>query len=155
MTWVILGHNFVFGASLLHVSNKSFIDNIWMKKHGLAIEAIMQGQLIKNLVPLDLMVRYSGEFSVDSFLFIGATLVSYLLLKDLDKSNGWFHGKGGVRMFLFYLNRYLRLSIPYALTIGVYVGIIPLILSGGPIASSSLAWVEVIFTHDLRCHLGS
>ena len=80
---------------------------------------------------------------MDSFLFIGATLVSYLLLKDLDKSNGWFHGKGGVRMFLFYLNRYLRLSIPYALAIGVYVGVIPLLLAGGPIASSNLAWVEV------------
>ena len=80
---------------------------------------------------------------MDSFLFIGATLVSYLLLKDLDKSNGWFHGKGGVRMFLFYLNRSLRLSIPFALAIGVYVGVIPLLLAGGPIASSNLAWVEV------------
>ena len=80
---------------------------------------------------------------MDTFLFIGATLVSYLLLKDLDKSNGWFHGKGGVRMFLFYLNRYLRLSIPYALAIGVYVGVIPLLLAGGPIASSNLAFVEV------------
>ena len=76
-------------------------------------------------------------------MFIGATLVSYLLLKDLDKSNGWFHIKGGVRMFLFYLNRYLRLSIPYALAIGVYVGVIPLLLAGGPIASSNLAFVEV------------
>ena len=80
---------------------------------------------------------------MDTFLFIGATLVSYLLLKDLDKSNGWFHVKGGVRMFLFYLNRYLRLSIPYALAIGVYVGVIPLLLAGGPIASSNLAFVEV------------
>ena len=75
-------------------------------------------------------------------MFIGATLVSYLLLKDLDKSNGWFHVKGGVRMFLFYLNRYLRLSIPYALAIGVYVGVIPLLLAEGPIASSNLAFVE-------------
>ena len=32
-----------------------------------------------------------GEFSVDSFFFIGATLLSYLLLKDLDKTNGWFN----------------------------------------------------------------
>ena len=46
-------------------------------------------------------------------------------------------------MFLFYLNRYLRLSIPYALAIGVYVGVIPLLLAGGPIASSNLAFVEV------------
>ena len=90
---------------------------------------------------------------MDTFLFIGATLVSYLLLKDLDKSDGWIHGKGAVRMFLFYLNRYLRLSIPYALTIGVYVGIIPLILAGGPIASSNLAFVEVCtILHKHICH---
>ena len=43
MTWVILGHNFAFGASLLHISNKSFIDSIYMKKQGMAIEAIMEG----------------------------------------------------------------------------------------------------------------
>ena len=46
MTWVILGHNFAFGMSLLHISNRSFIDEIFMKKHGIAIEAIMQGQFI-------------------------------------------------------------------------------------------------------------
>ena len=44
MTWVILGHNFAFGASLLNISNKSFIDSIFLKKKGLAIEAIMQGR---------------------------------------------------------------------------------------------------------------
>ena len=97
----------------------------------------------KYVLCSDTLTNLSGEFSVDTFLFIGATLVSYLLLKDLDKSNGWFHGKGGVRMFLFYLNRYLRLSIPYALAIGVYVGVIPLLLAGGPIASSNLGFVEV------------
>ena len=45
---------------------------------------------------------------MDTFLFIGATLVSYLLLKELDRSNGWFNGRGAVRMALFYINRYLR-----------------------------------------------
>ena len=46
MTWVILGHNFAFGASLLHLSNKSFIDSIYMKEQGMAIEAIMEGWYI-------------------------------------------------------------------------------------------------------------
>ena len=32
-------------------------------------------------------------------------------------------------MILFYLNRYLRITIPYALVIGVYVGIIPLMIT--------------------------
>ena len=70
-----------------------------------------------------------GEYSVDTFLFIGATLLSYLLLKDLDKTNGWFSsGAGCLRMGLFYLSRYLRISIPYALTLAVYIGLLPLLL---------------------------
>ena len=70
-----------------------------------------------------------GEYSVDTFLFIGATLLSYLLLKDLDKSNGWFSsGAGVVRMLLFYINRYLRITIPYVLAIAVYIGVFPLVL---------------------------
>ena len=45
MTWVILGHNFIFGASLLHINGKSFIDQIWMRQRGgLAIEAVKSGQ---------------------------------------------------------------------------------------------------------------
>ena len=66
---------------------------------------------------------------MDTFLFIGATLLSFLLLKDLDKSNGWFSsGAGLVRMILFYVNRYLRITIPYALAMAVFIGVIPLVL---------------------------
>ena len=61
--------------------------------------------------------------------FSGATLLSFLLLKDLEKTDGWFHLQGLKRMILFYLNRYLRITIPYALVMGVYIGIIPLMLN--------------------------
>ena len=61
--------------------------------------------------------------------FSGATLLSFLLLKDLEKTNGWFHRQGIKRMILFYINRYLRITIPYALVLGVYIGIIPLMLT--------------------------
>ena len=44
MTWVILGHNFGFGAALLNLSNKDFINSIYAKQKGIAIEAIMQGK---------------------------------------------------------------------------------------------------------------
>ena len=44
MTWVILGHNFGFGAALLNLSNKDFINSIYAKEKGIAIEAIMQGE---------------------------------------------------------------------------------------------------------------
>ena len=113
MTWVILGHCFVFGVQWLHYRNKWYINQIWMKEvGGIWLEAIKQ-----------------GEFSVDSFLFIGSTLLSFLLLKDLDKSNGWFHRKGLIRMVMFYVNRILRITVPYALVIGVYVGLIPLMVT--------------------------
>ena len=74
-------------------------------------------------------------------MFIGATLASYLLMKDLDKSNGWFHRKGAVRMVLFYVNRYLRLTIPYLLVLGVYIGIIPLLVTR-PISAAQWALEE-------------
>ena len=32
-------------------------------------------------------------------------------------------------MLLFYLNRYLRLSVPLALVMGVYVGVLPLLVT--------------------------
>ena len=112
MTWVILGHNFLFGAAFLHGRNAEYINAV-RSDHagGVAFEAI------------------NKDLSVDTFLFIGSTLLSYLLMKDLDKSNGWFHAKGPLRVFLFYLNRYLRLTIPFALTIAVYIGIIPLFIN--------------------------
>ena len=114
MTWVILCHNFMNGNSVLHARNKEYTISISSSSadNSLAFEPI------KN-----------GQFSVDTFLFIGATLLSYLLLKDLDKSNGWFHAKGLIRMFLFYANRYLRITIPLALAIAVLVGVMPLTMT--------------------------
>jgi len=44
-------------------------------------------------------------------------------------------------MILFYLNRYLRITIPYALVIGVYIGIVPLMITE-PMRAKSLAYVE-------------
>ena len=123
---VILGHHFLFGQSNLHARNKEYIGYV-QGQHGggLAFEAVMQ-----------------GEYSVDSFLFIGATLLSYLLLKDLDKSNGWFSsGAGLVRMVLFYLNRYLRITIPYALTMAVFIGVMPLVLKDS-MDAGHLAYAE-------------
>merc|ERR1719225_2019385 len=105
MTWVILAHNFGFGSYWLHVRNKEYVTMLSSHQGPLALEGIL-----------------AGEFSVDTFLFIGATLLSYLLLKDLDKTNGWFNASGPLRIALFYLNRYLRLTIPYGLAILVFAG---------------------------------
>ena len=126
ITRVILGHHFTFADSALHVRNVEFVSQV-RTEHigGIMFEAVMQ-----------------GEYSVDTFLFIGATLLSYLLLKDLDKSNGWFSsGAGVVRMVLFYINRYLRITIPYALAMAVFIGVIPLALKDS-MAAGHLAYFE-------------
>ena len=128
---VILGHHFAFGPSLLNVQDTQHTLEVQNQRGGgILFEAIME-----------------GEYSVDSFLFIGATLLSFLLLKDLDKSQGWFHSKGLVRMALFYVNRYLRITVPYILVMAFYIGVTPLIVSGD-MGSAHLAQVEADSCRD-------
>ena len=141
MTWVILGHNFSFGSGQLMVKNKAFVFDV-MNGHsnGLAIEAIK-----------------SGQFSVDTFFFIGSTLVSFLLLKDLDKTKGWGNMEGFIHMILFYVNRILRITIPYALVILFFIGIPPLIFKDSLGAGSQAimeaekckeyAWAHLTYSH--------
>ena len=105
MTWVVLGHSFLFSNWFLFVNNKMYtLDPSQIG--GLGFRAII-----------------AGDYSVDSFFFIGATLVSYLLLKDLDKTNGWGNMKGFIHMVFLYVNRILRISIPYAIYILYVAGI--------------------------------
>ena len=113
MTWVVLGHSFYFSPSFLHIKNKGYIGEVAAGKVGMAFRAIL-----------------GGPFSVDTFFFIGATLVSYLLLKDLDKTNGWGNFKGFSHVVFLYINRVLRISIPYGLYILYVIGIPELIIYG-------------------------
>ena len=147
MTWVILGHNFGFGGFWLHVRNKEYVTMLSSHQGPLALEGIL-----------------AGEFSVDTFFFIGATLLSYLLLKDLDKSNGWFHSQGLVRMMLFYVNRILRITIPYALALGTVIGLVPL-MATQPIGAAQIAkfeaeickevaWRHLTYSHIFRLEKG-
>ena len=54
--------------------------------------------------------------SVDTFLLIGATLLAYSTMKELDKKNG-----GDVKFWsLFYFHRYVRLTGVYAIVIGFH-----------------------------------
>ena len=137
MTWVILGHNFLFGNNFLHGRNREYTN---------AITSEHAGGLAFEVVP-------NGEFSVDSFLFIGATLLSFLLLKDLDKSNGWFHAKGPVRILFFYLNRYLRITVPYALVLAVYIGVLPLMITKPMGAAMIALWEGENCKHNWWRHL--
>ena len=45
-------------------------------------------------------------------------------------------------MLLFYVNRILRITIPYALVIAFFIGIAPLIITE-PMAAANFAQIEV------------
>ena len=106
MTWVVLGHSFLFSSYYLYVDNKADTPLDSTEIGGLGFRAIL-----------------AGPYSVDSFFFIGSTLVSYLLLKDLDKTHGWGNMTGLIHMVFLYVNRILRISVPYAVYILYVAGI--------------------------------
>lgn len=132
MTWVVLGHSFYFSPSFLHINNKEYIGEVAAGKVGMAFRAILR-----------------GPFSVDTFFFIGATLVSYLLLKDLDKTNGWGNFKGFSHLVFLYINRVLRISIPYGLYILYVIGIPELIIYGSSYSMNAHYHVE---TSSIFCN---
>ena len=125
MTWVVLGHSFLFSANFMFINNKQYTNPIQSQaleaESGLAFRAIV-----------------AGPYSVDTFFFIGATLVSYLLHKDLDKTKGWANMEGFIHMVLLYVNRVLRITIPYALMILFMIGIPPIVITE-PIAAIGYA----------------
>ena len=111
MTWVVLGHSFAYSENFLFVDNKKYTKGDLYEEMGMAFRAVL-----------------AGPYSVDTFFFIGATLVSYLLLKDLDRTEGWGNFKGFVHMIFLYVNRILRITIPYGIFILFLIGIPPLVL---------------------------
>jgi peptidoglycan/LPS O-acetylase OafA/YrhL len=79
---------------------------------GLAFEAIL------NAFP-----------SVDSFFVMGGTLTAYIIFKELERAEGNIL-RHAVTIVLYYVHRYLRLTIPYALIMGVIIAVLPFVAYG-------------------------
>lgn len=67
----------------------------------------------------------NGSVSVDTFFLMSGLLVSFLLLRELDRTKGKFN------VGLFYLHRYLRLTPVYAVILG-FVATLMVYLGTGP-----------------------
>lgn len=82
--WVVIGHTWVYGASSNYVHNPNMVkedgQSWWFQGIG------------------------NATVSVDTFLLMSGLLVSYLLLRQLDRT------KGKVNVGILYLHRFLRLS---------------------------------------------
>jgi len=88
MTWVVLGHNFLFVSSYLTISNGLEVLNIQTGGLGFAFRAVI------NALP-----------SVDTFFMMSGLLVSYLTFRELDKCRGKFS------FVTYYLHRYFKLFL--------------------------------------------
>ena len=97
MTWVLVGHAYTSFQGILPMNNPSALVS-----HDGEVIGSLAFQAIENSWP-----------SVDSFFFIGATLLAYITLKELDKkkvSNAKF-------WTMYYVHRYIRLTGVYSVAI--------------------------------------
>jgi len=92
MVWVLVGHSYSVIDSLAPSINEDQLNTDFQ-----------DGFLFR--------VVLNGYPSVDSFFIIGGCLLSYLLLKQLEKTNG------KLNIPLFILHRYIRITGVYAVII--------------------------------------
>jgi peptidoglycan/LPS O-acetylase OafA/YrhL len=113
MTWVVLGHSFfVLMMTYSALRNTLLLPEIIGGSVGLAFEAVL------NALP-----------SVDSFFLMSGTLTSYLMFKELERA-GSDLSRHTVTFIMYYVHRYLRLTITYALIMGVIIAIVPHVYYG-------------------------
>ncbi|XP_064616085.1 O-acyltransferase like protein-like [Liolophura sinensis] len=95
MTWVVLGHTFIFHMGIA--------DNIL--GYARDFQARWTSQALLNAL-----------VSVDSFFTLSGLLVSYLTLNEMRKAKS-----AKINWFMFYFHRFWRLTPPYMLIIMTYV----------------------------------
>ncbi|XP_025112929.1 nose resistant to fluoxetine protein 6-like isoform X2 [Pomacea canaliculata] len=98
MTWVVLGHSFMFPLSSA-------------ENAGRYLSAFIQRWTAQAIT--------SATVSVDSFFALSGLLVAYLTLKEMKKRNG------KLNWFMFYFHRFWRLTPAYMLVIMVYTCLSP------------------------------
>jgi len=97
MSWVLMSHAYSSFQGMLPIDNS-----------GVMIDP--QGPVVGSMA---FQVIENGFPSVDSFFLIGATLLAYLTLKELDRKQG-----GDFKFWaMFYVHRYIRLTAVYAFCI--------------------------------------
>ncbi|XP_078614290.1 nose resistant to fluoxetine protein 6-like [Branchiostoma floridae x Branchiostoma japonicum] len=105
MTWVILAHTYLYA--------REFFDN-WT-------------QFEKDVETFTIQAINNASLCVDSFFFLSGLLMSYLLIKQLDKSKE--KGKS-VSYGMLYFHRYWRLTPTYMFVMMLWMWVLPYLFSG-------------------------
>ena len=113
--WVAIGHCYAsfgpYGKAMVH--NMNIFRDQYM--HDDAMGAI-----------------FNAYLSVDTFFFIGATLLTFITLKELDKAanKGATAASKAFFWFKYYVHRYIRLTGVYAVILFFHASLIKLFATG-------------------------
>ena len=141
MCWVVLGHHYVFGSSKIN-----FSEYVGMARERWTF------QTITNAYP-----------SVDTFFTLSGLLMTYLVMKELEKLKS---GNLGGFLAKFYFHRFWRLTPPYMLfmlayvTLWRYLGDGPYWPQDGMFSNECDTWYYNLlyvnnFMHDRTCMVQS
>ncbi|XP_060080527.1 O-acyltransferase like protein-like [Ylistrum balloti] len=98
MTWVILGHTYVFALLFqTYVNPLSFMQKMLKRPSFMAID--------------------NALLSVDTFFTLSGLLVSYLFMKEMKRE------RGRINWFMFYFHRFWRLTPPYMLVMMIDIAL--------------------------------
>ena len=100
MFWIILSHAFVNGTNFQIANNP-----IYVREHSYTRFTF---QVISN-----------GFLAVDNFLLLSGMLITYLMLREMDRR------KGKIPMVFFYLHRYVRISPLYYFVLFLWFKVVP------------------------------
>ena len=138
MTWVLFSHSYsALTGSQLAINNSA---------KALSPDGPIYGSVAFQAI-------LNGFPSVDSFFFIGATLLAYITLKELDRM------KGGNPKFwiMFYVHRYIRLTGVYAIAIGLTATLLRQFATGpqsyqielDPTSCQESWWINLLYINNL------
>ena len=110
ISWVVLGHTYFEMTSLGVLTGNGLMMNNFgiFGREGGPVDS-WAGTAIWN-----------GMFAVDSFFMIGAILLAFHTLKEMDKNKGKSTKQWTMFWITFYVHRYIRLTAVYAIVIGIH-----------------------------------
>ena len=86
-------------------------------------------KIFDGQIPFELEVIVNAYPSVDTFFVMSGALTTYIFLKELTKA-GNDALKHIVAFVLYYIHRYIRITIPYFLVMGVIISVLPYVYYG-------------------------
>ena len=135
MTWVVIGHVYMtYMGGLLNNNMLVVYGDMWLGNKAFAV--------VVNALP-----------SVDSFFLIGAALLTYGTLKQLERTGG-----GPKFWLLYFVHRYIRLTGVYAVIILFHTSLLRYFATGATSINIDWAvrgcrdswWLNILYINNLH-----